>query len=148
MPRYPRKNKLIKPALQLRLAAVFLCTALAATCVQALTLNRTVERLASYLPNDSELFLLLWPGFFRSSFLFTALLLALTVYLVGVTVTHKLFGPIHRFELYLQDLRDGKSTEPCRLRKGDDLQDFCALLNDATAPLRERAKEAEERRAA
>ncbi len=136
MHKHSRKKKLIKPALQLRLAAIFTVTALAAVIIQAFTLHRSMMKVAEFMPNDGDLLRKIWPEVFRSSVTLTAILIVLTVYLVGVTITHSLAGPIFRFEEYLRGLRAGRSTEPCKLRKGDQLQELCSLLNDATASLR------------
>jgi hypothetical protein len=110
--------------------------ALAATLIQAITFNYTMMKVAHLLPYDQEIFEQIWPGLFRSSVLLTALVIVLATYCVGVALTHRLFGPIYRFEQYLKGLKSGAATRPCILRKGDYLQDFCELLNDTTAPLR------------
>jgi hypothetical protein len=133
---HPRKKKLIKPGIQLKVAGVFMGIALGATLVQAFTFNRTMLKVARLLPHDQEIFEQIWPGLFRSSVLLTALVIVLATYCVGVALTHKLFGPIYRFEQYLRSLKSGGATRPCTLRQGDYLQEFCGLLNDATAPLR------------
>ncbi len=136
MHKHARKKKLIKPGLQLRMAAIFTVTALAAIVIQAFTLHRSMMKVAEFMPNDGDLLRKIWPEVFRSSVTLTAVLIVLTVYLVGVTITHSLAGPIYRFEEYLRSLLAGRSTEPCKLRKSDQLQELCTLLNDATAPLR------------
>jgi hypothetical protein len=133
---YPRKKKLIKPSVQLKVAGVFMGIALGATLVQAVTFHRTMMKVATLLPNDQEIFESIWPGLFRSSVLLTSLVIVLATYCVGVALTHRLFGPIYRFEQYLRSLKSGGATRPCTLRKGDFLQDFCELLNDTTGPLR------------
>lgn len=55
---------------------------------------------------------------------------------MGVASTHKIVGPLYRFRVYLTALARGESPEPCRIRKDDELQDLCELLNRATEPLR------------
>jgi len=140
MKKHARRKKLIKPGLQLKLAGAFMATALAATLVQAVTLNRTITLMAEYLPNDSELFLRLWPEFFTTNVLLTLLLIVLTVYGVGVAITHQIAGPLYRMEIYLRAVKSGEATEACRLRRNDQLHEFCDLLNEATAPLREDAR--------
>jgi len=110
---YPRKKKLIKPGLQLKLAGMFIAIALGATFVQAVTFNRTMMRVAHLLPNDQEIFERIWPDLFRSSVLLTSLVIVLAIYCVGVALTHKLFGPIYRFEKYLRELKAGTASRPC-----------------------------------
>jgi hypothetical protein len=36
-------------------------------------------------------------------------------------------------------MKEGRQIEACTIRKGDELQELCALLNDVTAPLRAKA---------
>jgi hypothetical protein len=44
---------------------------------------------------------------------------------------------------------DGAAPGDCKLREGDELQELCTLLNEATAPLRKReAQPAESERTA
>jgi hypothetical protein len=55
---------------------------------------------------------------------------------VGISATHKIVGRSNRFRIYLTELAAGEHPEPCRIRKDDELQDLCELLNRATEPLR------------
>ena len=69
-------------------------------------------------------------------FLTSAALFLPLVFAVGVLTTFRFAGPVYRFEQFLKNVIAGKAPADCRLRKGDHLQDFCQLLNQATAPLR------------
>ncbi len=55
---------------------------------------------------------------------------------VGILVTFRIAGPIYRFETYLQSVARGENPGPCRLRKGDELQDLCDAINEALNALR------------
>ena len=135
---YKRKKKLINPSLQLRLVAVFLCTAGVAVQVEAILIALTLSQLAGKLPNDGGILLTALPEFLRTNLLLTlALLVPLTIG-IGVVATFKIAGPLYRFEQFLRAVRDGEQTEPCRIREGDELRELCQLLNEVTAPLRER----------
>jgi hypothetical protein len=134
-----RKKKLIKPSLQLKLAGMFLCAAGLAVQVEAILLAATLRRAAEKLPYDGGTLLNEIPEIVRTNLLLTFVLLTPVMLGVGVAVTFRIAGPLYRFELYLKALRDGRQSEPCRLRKTDSLQDFCELLNEATAPLRRNA---------
>jgi len=133
-----RKKKLINPSLQLRLVLIFLCTAGAAVQVEAILIALTLSRLAGKMPNDGGILRAALPDFLRTNLLLTlALLIPLTLG-IGVVATFKIAGPLYRFEQFLKAVRDGEQTEPCRIRKGDELQGMCTLLNEVTAPLRQR----------
>jgi len=64
----------------------------------------------------------------------------------GVMASFKIAGPIWRLEKFLTEVRDGKQPNDCRLRDGDEMQDFCRLVNQATAPLRQRYSSAVDER--
>jgi len=64
-----------------------------------------------------------------------AVLLPLTA-AVGVLVLFRVAGPLYRFEQFLEAVMRGEHPEECHIRKRDELQDFCKLLNRVTAPLR------------
>jgi len=136
MTNHSRKKKLIKPALQLKLAGIFMASALAVISIQAFTLHKTTMALSGYLPNDQALFKKLWPDYFLQNTVLAGLLILVAMFGVGIAVTFRIAGPIYRFENYLRDLRDGKATAPCSLRSGDDLKGICDLLNEATEPIR------------
>lgn len=133
-----RMQKLIKPGLQLRLVLIFLCTAGLAVQVQAILLAFTLSQLADDMPTDGNLLLARMPEFIGNNILLTLLFLFPLTIAVGIVATFRFAGPLHRFERFLVDVKDGRQAEPCRLRKGDELGEICALLNEITEPLRAR----------
>jgi hypothetical protein len=137
-----RKKKLVNPVLQLRIVAIFLCTAGLAVQIEAILIAYTLTRLAGRMPNDGAMLLSELPEFVRTNLLLTFALLTPLTLAVGIVATFKIAGPIHRFERYLSSVIEGKQIEPCTIRKGDELQHMCALINDATAPLRARSSRA------
>ena len=56
---------------------------------------------------------------------------------VGVLFTFRIAGPVYRFEQFLSAVVRGERPRDFRLRKGDQLTELAALINDATRPLRE-----------
>jgi hypothetical protein len=136
---FQRKKKLINPRLQLRLVGIFLCAAGLAVQVEAILITLTLTRLAGGLPNDGSELMEQVPEFVRTNLMLTFLLLAPLMLGVGIVATFKIAGPLHHFEQFLRAVRDGQQVAPCQIRKGDELQEFCTLLNEVTAPLRERA---------
>ena len=78
-----------------------------------------------------------------------AIMLPLT-YLVGLSFTHKFAGPIFRFESHLRAIVRGEEPGSCRIRDGDQLQEFCAVMNEAIETSREEGarRAAEQRQAA
>lgn len=132
-----RKNKLIDPRLQLKFAAAFACTAGLAALVQAMVLSHTLSKLSLQLPSDGQLVRDRTPALLASGLGWTLLLLVPLATATGVLMSFKLVGPLHRFKVFLRDVIAGRRPADCRIRKDDELHDVCALLNEATAPLRE-----------
>jgi hypothetical protein len=134
-----RKKKLINPRLQLRLVGIFFCAACLAVQVEAILITLTMTRLSRTLGNDGSALLEQVPEFVRTNLLLTFAILTPVMLAVGIVATFKIAGPLHNFEQFLRAVRDGQQVEPCRIRKGDELQTLCTLINEVTAPLRERA---------
>jgi nitrogen fixation/metabolism regulation signal transduction histidine kinase len=58
------------------------------------------------------------------------LLIVVQIALVTIFFSHKLAGPIFRFEKVCQGIIDGNYTEKIFLRKGDEMQNLARLLNE------------------
>jgi hypothetical protein len=137
--KFKRRKKLINPRMQLRLSLIFFCAAGLAVQIQAVLIAVTFSRLAKSLPNDAVEMAEKMPEFVRTNLILAFVVLTPLMLFIGVLATFKIFGPLYRFEVFLKAVRDGRQIEPCRIRTDDELHDFCALLNEVTAPLRERA---------
>lgn len=134
-----RKNKLAKPSLQLKLVLAFFCTAALAVIVQAIVLNYSLSQLAGSVPNDRLAVVDKIPMILGTSLTITFLFLAPLTLGVGILVTFRVAGPLTRFEDFLGRLQRGENPPDCRIRRTDELHDFCDLLNEVTAPLRSEA---------
>jgi hypothetical protein len=84
-----------------------------------------------------------WIGFLVSKLLISLAILIPLILALCILLSHRVAGPMYRFRLFLQDVRDGKQPAACRIRTADEFQDFCTLLNEATAPLRAEASDRE-----
>ena len=72
------------------------------------------------------------------------LLVVIQVAMMTVFFSHKLAGPVFRFEKALRRVIDGDYTDVIKLRKGDQLNNLADLLNDAIRLSGERIKQKEE----
>lgn len=131
-----RKRKLIEPRIQKRFVLIFLSTTALAGLVQALVLSHLLLGVADRLPSDGLELKTQLLGILASGMTITLLILTPLTLAVGIASTHKVVGPLYRFRVYLTQLAAGERPAPCRIRQKDELQDFCALLNQATEPLR------------
>ncbi|MEW6071144.1 MAG: hypothetical protein AB1726_00935 [Planctomycetota bacterium] len=132
-----RKKTFVMPEVQRSWALLLLFATATSLVAQAVLLMFLLTRLATTLPNDGDLVL---ANIQRTLFLalgLTFAFLAPFLVLVGVMVSFRVAGPLHRFESFLRQVIAGERPPDCRLRKGDQLGELCALLNRATAPLRQ-----------
>lgn len=58
--------------------------------------------------------------------------------LLTIFFSHKLAGPVYRFEMVCHNVIEGKYTDTIVLRKGDEMKNLAALLNEVIAKSRER----------
>ena len=133
-----RRIQLIQPGLQLNLIVRFFGIALLALLLQFILFMAMLGRIASDMPGDSlETMEAATPALAWVFVTSAAVLLPLTL-IVGVLATLRIAGPLHRFESFLNSIKNGDRPADCRIRRGDELQGFCKLLNETTAPLRVR----------
>ena len=136
MPKYRRRIRLIRPKLQIRLMASFLGIAVLALALQYMVFLRVLTETALTLPNDGAVLMTELTSQLGMVFMISMLLLLPASFAVGLLVTHRVAGPIHRFETYLRQVIAGETREACRLRKGDELKELCELINRATESVR------------
>ncbi|MHC4261248.1 MAG: hypothetical protein ACYSWX_01895 [Planctomycetota bacterium] len=135
--RFKRRRKLIQPRLQLKLTAISTFVALIALLMQYLLFARSLTSLAAELPEDSlRLLQLGQPELMRTLLTTLVLLLPLSI-AVGVLSTFRVAGPVYRLEQYMRSVLAGERPEDCRLRKGDELNELCDLVNEVTRAQRE-----------
>lgn len=137
MPRRPhqRSVRLVRPGLQLRLILSFAGVASLALGLQFVLFMSALARAANELPNDGTLLQTRTTAILVGVFVTSFALLLPALFAIGLVMTHRIAGPIHRFEGFFEQLAGGQRPVPVRLRKGDELQELARLINRATAPL-------------
>jgi len=134
---YRRRIKLIKPKLQLKLVGVFVGLSALGFLLQSLHVGLRLSELAASVPEGGNYLMAVMPELPLEILLVSfGMLLPLTI-AVGILVTFRIAGPVYRFEKYLKAVIRGEEVGPCRIRKGDEFQELCELINQATAQLRE-----------
>ncbi len=126
-----RRKKLIRPRIQLKLIMAFLGVSLLALLLQFLLFQSTLSVLAADMPQDGPILLERIPGYTLLVLGISVAILLPMTFFVGVIVTFRVAGPIQRFDMHLQAIARGEDPGTCRIRKNDELQDFCATLNAA-----------------
>lgn len=126
-----RRIKLIKPRLQVRLTMTFVGLAAMGLVLQFLLLMaRMSKHSLGFESGGSALFEQL-DSLLLGALLTAALLFLPLVFAVGILTTFRIAGPLYRIERHLEQVARGESPGKCKLRKGDDLQELCDLLNHA-----------------
>jgi hypothetical protein len=128
---------LIRPGLQLRLILTFLGVASLALGLQFILFMSAVTEAAVGLPHDGLVLMERLNKLLLGVFLTSFGLLLPTLFGIGLVMTHRIAGPIYRFESFFNQILRGERPADVRLRHGDELQDFSQLVNAVTAPLRE-----------
>jgi hypothetical protein len=153
-PAYKRKvrNYLLDVGLQLRytativIVAVFLTAGLGFKMYQAtrdvskvilwtsLVDPSSAEELQAQFSNSDRVVLWGIVGF--------GVVLVLSIGAVGILITHKVAGPLHKISNIFGRVRDNRlGPSPPSLRKGDELQDFYSSFREMHQSLRERTEE-------
>jgi hypothetical protein len=147
---YKRKVKLIQPKLQVKLIGAFVGLSALALLLQFLLLGMSLSELAADLPEGGPLLASRVPEMLLSAVGVSMLLALPLIFGFGVLITHKIAGPVYRFEQYLEQIARGEEVGPCKIREGDEFQVLCEKLNEAIAKLRENrvAQDSEQRRVA
>lgn len=127
--KHKRRIKIIKPRLQLKLVSIFVGMAALAILLQSVLVAHHLTGLATELPDGGQYIVDALPGLFIRILVFTIGLVIPLIFAVGVLVTHRIAGPVYRFEQHLTRIAAGEVVEPCRLRQGDELQDLCEIIN-------------------
>ena len=128
-----RKNYLIKKKFQLPLLFRFvLLIVLASLLVVGLFTLISGNTLTTGYSN-SILRVENTPRFFFPALMLVALISAMGIAIIGtvifISLSHRIAGPLHRFEEVLQNMEKGDLTSRVNLRKNDQLIEFKTALN-------------------
>jgi len=127
---FTRRKIMIRPAYQLRLAVTFFVSISVYSAIlglimfyplyQDMTLASTPEEQALISTVVLYLHRSFWPGF---------LLVALLAALQAILSSHRLVGPMYRFEKMVQELISGNYKMRIRIRKRDQFKEMEGYLN-------------------
>lgn len=120
----------------MRFGIAVVATAVIAVLLQSLVVRHQLGATAAELPNDADELAALLDGALAKALLVALAVLGPLSLGLSMRSLQRLVGPLRRFRGYLASLRAGEKTGPCTIRRGDDLEELCDLLNLATAPLR------------
>jgi len=124
-----RRKKLIRPRWQLKLTGAFVGLTVLAMMLQFLVLGQRILVAAEALEGPGGQLAEQVPAMLLGVLFASVALVVPLMTALGVLLTFRFAGPIHRIEGYLQGLARGEVLEPCRIRKGDELQSMCDAVN-------------------
>lgn len=134
-----RKNHFIKKGFQLNFSIRFMSLIIIEAVLLAclfwyLSLNTLTT---SY--QGSRLVIENTPSFFFPSMMYPGLIVIGVVGIIGliglIFISHKIAGPLYRFEKSLREISGGDLTHRVKLRKKDQLSDLTDTLNDFTSAI-------------
>jgi hypothetical protein len=135
--KYKRRIKIIKPELQLKMICIFVGLSALGILLQSVLVAHRLSQLSADIPVGGQYIVDALPGLLTEIIIFTFGLVLPLIFAVGVLVTHRIAGPVYRFEQYLGQVVRGEDVGPCRIRKGDELQDLCIVINEAAELIRD-----------
>lgn len=131
-----RRSKVPRPRLQMKLILMFLSVALCCVLLQFNLLGAATSELAMRVPGAGlPLGYMVMDLMSQHLLICLACLVPLTL-AVGIAVTFRIAGPLHRFEQHLRAIGRGEDPGPCHIRKGDELGELCEAINLAVNRLR------------
>jgi len=143
-----RPIRILFPRLQSRLFTFVLAGIGTSLLIHTLVSVLSLTSVARSLPSDGQTLHGMIVGMLTHDFLLAFAITVPAFGLLAVAAFMRVVGPLHRMRTFLQAVVDGQQTEPCQLRKGDEFQDVCELVNQVTEPLRARSQAAPEARRA
>ena len=129
----PRKRriKLIVPSLQFRLIGAFAGIATLALLAEYVVMAARLSSFANTMPAGGSHLVSELPGLVLEMLAVSFGILLPAIIGIGILVTFRVAGPVHRFQEHLRAVARGEDPGPCRIRKTDYLHELCGLINEA-----------------
>ena len=121
--KFKRRTIFIKKKLQLRYMALIILSVLSGLLIMAYELTFTLNEVFDHYP------VLLQPLYdhfptLAYSFVYKLLIYVVFVVLISAILSHKMAGPVYRFEQTCKDIAKGDFSKRVHLRKGDQLMEL------------------------
>jgi len=123
-----RRHYLIKKRLQLGLTFRFLFLAILFALFIAFEVYITIWPVVSGAIPEDLMNVVRYQVFFRSLCFVLPVIFVITAF--SILFSHRIAGPIYRFEQTLDKLIQGEDVELIKLRPGDELEELATRLNE------------------
>ncbi|MDQ7772357.1 MAG: methyl-accepting chemotaxis protein [Elusimicrobiales bacterium] len=138
-PAFQRKTILIKKGLQYRYMALITMSVLVAFLIVGLDLIWTISKLVNERPMMQPM--LEEMASMGPLFLIKMIMYMVIVLIMSAVVSHRMAGPIFKFEKSCATLAEGDLTYRVWLRKGDHLEDLQEQFNNMAGALQQSVKD-------
>ena len=123
-----RKRYIIKKGFQLRFMIIVIVSMLLIALVTSLSIYSAVMQTLVAQFHGENLALIkhaiTYKLFIRS------LLLIFAIAIMSVFISHRIAGPVYKFERIIRELARGKKVEEFKLRKRDEFYELATAIND------------------
>lgn len=141
-PQRKRRIKLVNPRLQLRLVGAFAGLCVITLLVQGLLFGAFLSQTSASMSVGGNELAAHIPGILGKTVGLSLALVLPCLVLIGVHLTFRTAGALYRFQKHLESVIQGEWSGPCQIRKDDELQDFCTLLNEGLEAARKQGEQA------
>ena len=144
--RRPVSGRLVRPRQQLKYAMILVCGGIVAQSLiigaVVYFMNQSIATITAKSNLDPEVIAVITNAITNSLVLvmLVATAVAMAAILIGVKLSHRIYGPMIPFRRHIDELKDGNFGSRIRLRKDDDLLEIRDALNDLAITLEDRYK--------
>ena len=122
-----RKQFLVKRGFQLRFMALIIIAMVLIALVTALSIYTAVMQTLINQFHGENLALIQHAITYK--LLIRSLLLIFAIAIISVFISHRVAGPVYKFERIIGELASGKKVEEIKLRKRDEFYELASAIN-------------------
>jgi HAMP domain-containing protein len=126
--RVVRKQYMVKKAFQLRFMTIIVIAMVLIALVTGLTIYYAVMQTLTTQFHGENLALIKNTITYR--LFLRSFLLILAIAIISVFLSHRIAGPIHKFEQIIKECVSGKNVKEIKLRKGDEFYELASAINN------------------
>ena len=123
-----RKQYIVKKGFQLRFMTVIIVAMILIAAVTSMSIYSAVmQTLVSQFHGEN---LALIKHAVTYQLLLRSMLLILAIAIMSIFISHRMAGPVYKFERIIKDLAQGKEVKEFKLRKRDEFYELATAIND------------------
>lgn len=135
--KHRRKKYLINSRVQILAALVSCATTCVGLMLFAVLANGLLTQVSADYPGLNERAMADIQSGLQTNLMIVFLAVIPLSSAVAILFTFRIVGPLYRMTQHLTGIANGEAMGTCRIRKNDELQEFCDLLNRAVEKLQE-----------